>query len=236
MSGRPSPQHRSRPSSRRSWRKGTSSTPPHGERRRQGPGGAEWLGEEVFFELYDEDTAGWRPAPLPEVAGQKGKMHGELATTVRSSRRRRAWWSAPMIVLLTLQPSSGLWGRRRSWRKSRCRRPSTKFLQYVIGIQERGEYGSALPNTLCRSAWWGRLSIFLAQVHAVRRRSQLGTTDSLVQIIAPGVSACASSKGSGVDEGAPTAMAALSRAHGISSIMKRRTGSWCWRRTSMSKG
>ena len=30
--------------------------------------------EAVFFELYDEDTAGWRPAPLPEVAGPQAQV------------------------------------------------------------------------------------------------------------------------------------------------------------------
>ena len=30
--------------------------------------------EAVFFELYDEDTAGWRPAPLPEVAGPHAQV------------------------------------------------------------------------------------------------------------------------------------------------------------------
>ena len=28
----------------------------------------------VFFELFDEDTAGWRPAPLPEVAGPQAQV------------------------------------------------------------------------------------------------------------------------------------------------------------------
>ena len=28
----------------------------------------------MFFELYDEDTAGWRPAPLPEVAGPQAQV------------------------------------------------------------------------------------------------------------------------------------------------------------------
>ena len=30
--------------------------------------------EAVFFELYDEDTAGWRPTPLPEVAGPQAQV------------------------------------------------------------------------------------------------------------------------------------------------------------------
>ena len=30
--------------------------------------------EAVFFELFDEDTAGWRPAPLPEVAGPQAQV------------------------------------------------------------------------------------------------------------------------------------------------------------------
>ena len=28
----------------------------------------------MFFELFDEDTAGWRPAPLPEVAGPQAQV------------------------------------------------------------------------------------------------------------------------------------------------------------------
>ena len=28
----------------------------------------------MFFELYDEDTAGWRPVPLPEVAGPQAQV------------------------------------------------------------------------------------------------------------------------------------------------------------------
>ena len=28
----------------------------------------------MFFELFDEDTAGWRPAPLPEVAGPQARV------------------------------------------------------------------------------------------------------------------------------------------------------------------
>ena len=30
--------------------------------------------EAVFFELFDEDTAGWRPAPLPEVVGPQAQV------------------------------------------------------------------------------------------------------------------------------------------------------------------
>ena len=28
----------------------------------------------MFFELFDEDIAGWRPAPLPEVAGPQARV------------------------------------------------------------------------------------------------------------------------------------------------------------------
>ena len=30
--------------------------------------------DSVYFDLYDEDTAGWRPAPLPEVAGPQAQV------------------------------------------------------------------------------------------------------------------------------------------------------------------
>ena len=42
----------------------------------------------VFFELYDEDTAGWRPAPLLEQLPQRGvARHLPRSTTHR-------WWSS----------------------------------------------------------------------------------------------------------------------------------------------
>ena len=57
------------------------------------------------------------------------------------------------------------------------------------------------------------------------------------QIFAPGVSARASLNGSGgVDEGAPTVMAAPSRTHGLSFILKPQLMSASWRRTSTRKG
>ena len=114
------------------------------------------------------------------------------------------------------------------------------------------EQNADIPHSLLRRRTW--TSQFLVEIllgFTPVRAHQRFTVQNIIffvsflnrvqqriveEIFALGVSARASLNGSGVDEGAPTVMAAPSRTHGLSFTLKPQLMSASWRRTSTRKG